>query len=580
MGVEGLRGYLGRSDKFKSAFRSKLSEPISSLFIDCNGIFYTALANVYKTNEDEKVRKKILKRNKDVLQKEHLDEIVRILEKVIMELKPSDNLIIAVDGQVPVAKMNQQKSRRFKSALEKSALSAFDRNALTPGTDFMIKIDQKLSSWVSENSSNLSKRVIYSSHLSPGEGEHKIFDYIRRGDLLPTTGANVIYGLDNDLIILSILSGIDNFYMKPEDRNEGRKERFISVDRMRQIIIRDFRFDGVDEKLLIQDFSVMMMLAGNDFLHKLPNSSQSFDILFPIMANVYKRTSKHLTDEENNINWRSYLRYMKNYNEYGGENNHFIKYYLHPKVHPYPEIMRNITISGKDGSKTNDVVFDKTKHNLTFDFLKFSKEWYQKQFNPEVVQWNGERVETYDNNLIKNMCISYMKTVQWVQYYYTRGHKSVSQLHSYRYLYTPLVASILTVLVRIIKSEKLWGLGMVLRDQDKLELNVIHQLFSVIPYQSLPVIPKMYQTLYSDNMSELNPSIFEVSDHNTDKEHQKLAIIPLVNVFYVDQVLRDSDIRYPDSILTKPDEIYMKEDDPVESKRSRTGYRVSKEYLI
>ena len=101
----------------------------------------------------------------------------------------------------------------------------------------MVKIDQKLSAWVSENSSNLSKRVIYSSHLSPGEGEQKIFDYVRRGDLLPTRGANVIYGLDNDLIILSILSSLDNFYMKPEDRNDGRKERFISVDRMREILI-------------------------------------------------------------------------------------------------------------------------------------------------------------------------------------------------------------------------------------------------------------------------------------------------------------------------------------------------------
>ena len=580
MGVEGLRGYLGRSDKFKSAFRSKLNEPISSLFIDCNGIFYTALANVYKTNEDEKVRKKILRRNKELLQKEHLDEIIRILEKVIMELKPTENLIIAVDGQVPVAKMNQQKSRRFKSALEKSALSAFDRNALTPGTDFMVKIDQKLSAWVSENSSNLSKRVIYSSHLSPGEGEHKIFDYVRRGDLLPTRGANVIYGLDNDLIILSILSSLDNFYMKPEDRNDGRKERFISVDRMREIIINDFKFNGHNEKLLIQDFSVMMMLAGNDFLHKFPNSSQSFDILFPIMANVYRRTSKHLTDSENNINWRGYLHFMKNYNEYGGIHNHFIKYYLHPKVHPYPEIMRNVIISGKDGSKTNDIVFDKTKHNLTFDFLNFSKEWYQKQFNSGVVQWNGERVETYNNNLIKNMCVSYMKTVQWVQYYYTRGHKSVSQLHSYRYLHTPLIASILTVLVKILKSERQGALKMVLKEEDKLELNVIHQLFSVIPYQSIPVIPKMYQTLYSDNMSELNPSIFEVSEDNTDKEHQKLAIIPLVNVFYVEQVLKDSGILYPENLLTKPDEIYLREDDPSEPKKLRTGYRVSKKYLI
>ena len=42
-----------------------------------------------------------------------------------------------------------------------------------------------------------------------------------------------------------------------------------------------------------------------------------------------------------------------------------------------------------------------------------------------------ERVPTFTDELIFDMCISYLQTVQWVQYYYTKGYKYISNLHAY-----------------------------------------------------------------------------------------------------------------------------------------------------
>jgi XRN 5'-3' exonuclease N-terminus len=117
-------------------------------------------------------------------------------------------LYLAVDGVAPRAKMNQQRSRRFRAAKEAEMAAAervarstvqmeqqvvktssggsssssgltFDSNCITPGTDFMIKLSIALQKWVAykQETDDVWKNgadVIVSGPDVPGEGEHKV----------------------------------------------------------------------------------------------------------------------------------------------------------------------------------------------------------------------------------------------------------------------------------------------------------------------------------------------------------------------------------------------------------------------
>jgi 5'-3' exoribonuclease 1 len=76
----------------------------------------------------------------------------------ISKIKPKTLFFLAVDGVAPRAKMNRQRSRRFRTAKEASEVreraeqkgeklpdeKAFDSNCITPGTDFMAKLSDQM----------------------------------------------------------------------------------------------------------------------------------------------------------------------------------------------------------------------------------------------------------------------------------------------------------------------------------------------------------------------------------------------------------------------------------------------------
>jgi hypothetical protein len=119
-------------------------------------------------------------------------------------VRPRTVLYLAVDGVAPRAKMNQQRSRRFRAAKEMEAAALeraargyesftsnnnknvvpFDSNCITPGTDFMLKLSLALQKWVQYKLDTdpiwqEGADVIVSGPDVPGEGEHKVMDFIR-----------------------------------------------------------------------------------------------------------------------------------------------------------------------------------------------------------------------------------------------------------------------------------------------------------------------------------------------------------------------------------------------------------------
>lgn len=224
------------------------------------------------------------------------DEIIR---NYIKQYKPKKYVIFSVDGVAPAAKMAQQRTRRYKGAHEVDAV--FDGAQITTGTDFMRKLDSYIADFCKDpkNKSFLPEVVIYSSHLDPGEGEHKMFKYlniaVKKGVITPDEKSkHVIVGLDSDLVMLTMLSPIKNLILLRELKDGGSE--YIDVEKLK-ILIKNLMTYEPDQKMyqLIKDFVVMSFFLGNDFI---PSFFAFYDVnkSMQMMINLYKKIKLPFTD--------------------------------------------------------------------------------------------------------------------------------------------------------------------------------------------------------------------------------------------------------------------------------------------
>lgn len=174
----------------------------------------------------------------------------------------------------------------------------------------MAKLSQQLRYFVnkkvSEDTDWQGCEVILSGHEVPGEGEHKIMEYIRNAKAQPGYHPNMrhcLYGLDADLIMLGLLSHDPHFCLLREEVTFGRASKTKSKELEHQnfylmhlCIVREYlelEFQELKESSMsfpvnleniIDDFILMSFFVGNDFLPNLPG----LHINEGALANMFK----------------------------------------------------------------------------------------------------------------------------------------------------------------------------------------------------------------------------------------------------------------------------------------------------
>lgn len=288
------------------------------LYLDMNGIIH----NCSHSDSDSVTHR--------VTEDEIFIKIFNYIEHLFGKIKPQQLFFMAIDGVAPRAKMNQQRARRFRTArdaeearnkaiaqgTEMPKEDAFDSNCITPGTDFMARLTQQLKYFVakkvSEDSDWQGCEVVLSGHEVPGEGEHKIMEYIRQSKSQPNYDANrrhCLYGLDADLIMLGLLSHDPHFCLLREEVTFGRQSKAKSKELehqnfylMQLCIVREYlelEFQELKQpgalagaefnmERIIDDFILMAFFVGNDFLPNLPHLHINEGAL-SLMFGVYKQ---------------------------------------------------------------------------------------------------------------------------------------------------------------------------------------------------------------------------------------------------------------------------------------------------
>jgi len=265
-----------------------------------------------------------------------MSKIMSYLDTIVSVVRPRQLIYLAIDGCAPRAKMNQQRARRFRTAIEAAKAaeedkrknggvepepgSRFDSNCITPGTAFMQVLTRHLKAHIArslETGAWGNVEVILNGHEVPGEGEHKIMEYIRAERSHSNYAPNIrhcMYGLDADLIMLALTTHEPHFMLLREvvsftGGNGGKPPRevlenpsedtfmLLQIGLLRDYLteeytqgflaaqaadaaskaaaaggeVADSRADlVVDEERIIDDFVFLCMLVGNDFLPPLP----------------------------------------------------------------------------------------------------------------------------------------------------------------------------------------------------------------------------------------------------------------------------------------------------------------------
>jgi 5'-3' exonuclease len=536
MGVPGFFIWLLKNYK-KEGFVINKSKPDISpeIFDEINNIDYFLIdANCLI----HPVCFKIIAENPDLIDNEKLENkmmnaVLLYLDKLIEYVKPTKGIYLAIDGVAPLAKIKQQRIRRFKSVADKIMWDSikkkhsrpvtqhWNNNAITPGTEFMVKLHNIIITWANKQ----TFEVIYSSCFTPAEGEHKLLQYIRSNQKNNIDLSYVIYGLDADLIFLALSTNSDKIYLLREaneiNKNESKEVlNHISIKIMRKSIVNSiykylskeetFEFE-LNEIKIVNDFIFMCYFLGNDFLPHIPSLNIHNNGIENLIIN-YSRTIKEIILENNKI-----IYLIDNLKI----NNIFLSKFILRLSLEENTILRESFYEKKRFKKCEGDAYEKEVFkidNLLFkindpiklgsdDSINWKKRYYKHYWNIE-----DDEIDEFSKKLVYH----YLMGIKWVTSYYF--DKCPSWNWYYPFDYPPFISDIAKYLPLIDMESIIFKLGTPLKP--------FMQLLSVLPPQSNYLIPITLRKLMLNKNSSLIYMYPNEFDQDFVNKHRHWAAIP------------------------------------------------------
>lgn len=421
-------------------------DKVNNLFIDCNSIIYDCIREIEANKET------YTEFTLDVL----VQNIINTIDSHINIVNPSDLTYIAFDGVAPLAKLEQQRTRRYKSnflsKFESTSSAIWDTTAITPGTPFMNELNLLLMRNFPVHKYTCKIKISTSSVI--GEGEHKIFGYIRKQSVQNVdfhNTHNIVYGLDADLFMLALanLQYNKNIYLYRETPHfiktidsslDPNKSYLIDIPVLATIINSNLNanknanknHNNIDR---ILDYVFLCFLLGNDFLPHFPALNIRTNGIEYIM-NTYKSVIGNTSNTiilNNSIQWRFVHKIM---NELSLSENDYInkEYYIRDKQQQNVINKKNEHTHGT-GHTADDI-------NNTVLNLPITDRHVEHYINPTENGWQSRYYKKlFDMNpseaRIKQICTNYLEGLEWSFKYYISN--CPDWRWKYKYNYPPLI---------------------------------------------------------------------------------------------------------------------------------------------
>jgi 5'-3' exonuclease len=503
--------------------------------IDANSIFYGVVRQLYidfplSTFEDS------------------YKAICNEMSRIIYEVNPTTTVYISIDGVAGLCKQSQQRKRRFKAAaeaLEKEAvadetmeetlhpIAGFDTIHFTAGTPYMTGLCRYIRTYFSKSAHPYT--FIIDDMFNPGEGEHKILEYIR-GD--KEHRSFMIYSPDADLIMLSLAARRPNmFVIRPNDPKETRKHDLqidyyiIHIDRLASKIAMTYQWESTHlvvqpfiKDQFIVDVVLFLFILGNDFLPGFPYikiRDNGIETLFDVYRRVvpYHGFLVHPTSRQ--LNQKSISKMMN------------IMAQLEPKL----LLERYADISDERYYYPDDVLKRSVSRSLKggydIDMTTYRSLYYTTKFHFT----SKEEITT--------LCKEYFKGLCFVIQYYTRRIPTFDWY--YPYSYSP-------VFVDLYNYSSKYDIEMTFTYRPPLLLT--EALFSVIPPSKYFVLPNESLQAKMNILSRTNPMFSEHVETDLsglrrkgDDSHEAIVILPMVEYDTIKGLLKEFNLSDPDPEL-------------------------------
>ncbi len=531
----------------------------TNFLMDTNSVIYKTGSIVYLTGDnidwrDPRIqaRLKWIKESKiETLEAEHFAAIGNELNKLLNSVsigiqrqgqdqyskhvvgRALDVFGLALDGVAPQAKMAHQRQRRWINSKEKDTSDRrFVTAAITPGTEFMQKLNAYLNTWIQLNRKSLGKKVIYSSHLVPGEAEHKIMDYLRDGQI-STQGATVIHGMDTDLIMLALLSKHPRLYLWREDINV-----VLNIDQLRSHLNalmnnESMNRENINRENGHRDFVFIMFFLGNDFLPSQP-SLDDYETTINKLIDIYKVNNMQLIDDNGPI-WPNILSYLEKVKEIEPgliEHESQRTFKFNSPIYEYANKIIQISVPKAPGDP-----YSRSERRKIFDWDRFRSAWYSYALGTRGDSYYinsilSQNVFEITPQRIGQMAFDYLIGLSWIYAYYTQGLKGINNRWNYPYYKPALFSDLYDVLKEFIDS-KMDITGW--QNKGEPMLSSVHQLLTVIPPKYNHLVPNEVRMLMTPDspIADYYPADFVIERMGINEEYRGHALLPFVNPYRI-----------------------------------------------